>query len=172
VTCAGSLRRDRHHGARLRHVGGSGEHGGTTQAVADQDRGRPPDFAQGARRRQQVGDIGGERRVGELAFARAKPGEIEAQHADAERGQRLRNAARRRHVLAAGEAMREQRIGLRLPGRHVEECREPLALGVDEVEPFGGHRILLHLEASTQARIGFQPRPKILSGPVSERDGP
>ena len=132
-------RRDRHHRTCLRHVGGSREHGGAAQAVADQDRRRTPAIPQRARRRQEIGDIGRERGVGELAFARTKPGEVETQHADAERGECLRNAARRRHVLAAGEAMREQRIGLRLPGRHVEERCEPLALGVDEVEPFGGH---------------------------------
>src|SRR5262245_31281771 len=132
-------RRDRDHGPRLRHVGRGGEGGGAAQAVTDQDCGRTPDVPQGARRCQKVGDIGRERGVGEFAVASSEPGEVEAQHADAERGQRLRDAARRMHVLAAGKAMREQRIGPRLTGRHVKERGEPLSLRVDEVEPFGGH---------------------------------
>ena len=102
-------RRDGRDRARLRHLLRRGQHGGAAEAVADQDRGRPEHLAQVIRGRDQVGDVGGERRVGELALARAEPGEIEAQHRDAARRQAFGDALCRQHVLAAGEAMREQR---------------------------------------------------------------
>ena len=66
--------------------------------------------AQMVRGRDQIGDVGGELRVGELALARAEPGEIEAQHRDAARRQPFGDALGRQHVLAAGEAVREQRV--------------------------------------------------------------
>ena len=54
----------------------------------------------------------------------------------------FRDAACRVHVLAAGEAVREQRIGVRLRRRAVEQRGEPLALRVGEIESFGRHRRL------------------------------
>ena len=86
----------------------------------------------------QVGDVGRERGVGEFALARADAGEVEAQHRDALRVERLRDAPRRQHVLAAGEAMGEQRIGARLAGRQVEHGGELLAAGIGEIETLGG----------------------------------
>ena len=95
VTCAGiARRRDRHHRARLRHLArprpaprrrrGCGRSGSPARACTSRS-------VIGGR--DQVGDVGGERGVGELAFARAEAGEVEAQHRDAERRQRLRRCA-------------------------------------------------------------------------------
>ena len=53
-------RRDRHHGACFRHLGGGGQHGRAAEAVADQDRGRTVGPAQVLGGSDQVGDIGGE----------------------------------------------------------------------------------------------------------------
>jgi len=107
--------------------------------VTDQDRRRAPGAAQLLRGRHQVGDVRREGRVGELAFARAKPGEVETQHRDAERRQAFGDAPRGVHVLAAGEAVREQRIGARRLRRTVEEGGEPVSLRIGEIEPFGRH---------------------------------
>ena len=90
---------------------GGGEDRGAAEAVADQDRGRLPGFAQMIGGADEVGDIRRKGRIGKIALAGAKPGEIEPQHRDAARRQRGRDAFRRQHVLAAGEAMRKQRIG-------------------------------------------------------------
>ena len=111
-------RGDRHHRAGFRHRGRGRQDGGAAETVADEERGRALDPPQVVGGRDQVGDIGGESRIGELAFARAEPGEIEAQHRDAERGQPLRDALGRMDVLAAGEAVGKQRIGaaFRRPG--------------------------------------------------------
>ena len=59
----------------------------------------------------EVGDIGGERRIGKIAFAGAEPGEVEAQYRDALGRERDRDAFCCQRVLAAGEAVREQRVG-------------------------------------------------------------
>ena len=114
-------RGDRHHGMRVGNAVRRGEHGGAAEAVADQN-GRRAD-----RRPQMIGggdqivDIRRKSGVGELAFAGAEPGEIEAQHGDAAQFQALRNQPRRLDVLAAGEAMREQRDGADRPLRPVEQ---------------------------------------------------
>jgi hypothetical protein len=47
-------RGDRHHRARLRHVGCGREHGGAAEAVADEDRRRVADSAQRIRGRDQI----------------------------------------------------------------------------------------------------------------------
>ena len=120
-------RRDGHDGARLGDMRRRCEHGGAAEAVADQDSRRTMNAAQVIGRRHQVGDVGGERRVGELAVARAEPGEVEAQHRDVARGQALGDALGRMHVLAAGKTMREQRKCDRLRRRAVEQRSKALA---------------------------------------------
>ena len=90
---------------------GGGEDRGAAEAVADQDRRRLAGFAQMIGGADEIGDVGRERRVGEIALAGAEPGEIEPQHRDALGRERRRDALGRQHVLAAGEAMREQRVG-------------------------------------------------------------
>ena len=49
----------------------------------------------------------------------------------------MRRAAK--HVLAAGEAMGEQRIGAGLAGRQVEHGGEFFASGIGKIEALGGH---------------------------------
>ena len=87
----------------------------------------------------QIVDVRGEMRVGEFAFAGAQPGKIEAQHGDAVMRQPLGDALGGEVVLAAGEAVREQREGRRLAERQVERRGELLACGVGESEAFAAH---------------------------------
>ena len=121
------------------HVRGRREHGRAAEAVADQDRGRPPRSPQLICGGDEIRDIGRKRGVGEFAFARAEPGEVEAQHGDVERGQPFGDALGGVHVLAAGEAMSEQRVGARLSRRTIEQRGELLACGVGKIEAFSRH---------------------------------
>ena len=136
-------RRDRHHGARLGDAVRGGEHRGAAEAVADQDRRRHERRPQMIGGGDQIVDIRRERGVGELALAGAEPGKIEAQHRDAVQLQPLGNMPRRPIALAAGEAMRKQRHRADRAIGPVEQRRERVALGVAEVEFFGGHGRLL-----------------------------
>jgi hypothetical protein len=104
---------------------------------------RAPQPAQFVGSGDEIGDIGGKRGVGELAFAGAEPGEIEPQHADAERGQSFGDALGGLVVLAAGKAMGEQCISARLAHRVVDERGKPVSLGIGEIEAFTRHRRLL-----------------------------
>ena len=132
-------RGDRHHRPRLRHLGGCGEHGRAAQAVADQDRGGAGAAAQFVCSRDKVGDIGGKAGVGKFTLARAKPGEVEAQHGDAERGESVRDALRGMDVLAAGKAVGKQRVGARLPVGAIEQRGKFLPLGVGKIEALSRH---------------------------------
>ena len=132
-------RGDRHHRPRLRDRIGGRQHRGAAEAVPDQQRRRLPRLAQVVGGGNEIVDVRRERGVGEFAFARADAGEVEAQDRDAERRQRIGDALRRHHVLAAGEAVREQRIGARRAGRQVEHGGELLALRVGKIEALGGH---------------------------------
>ena len=136
-------RGDGDHGARLGDAMRGREHGAAAEAVADQDRRRAVHLAQMIGGGDQVVDVRGEMRVGEFAFAAAEAGEIEAQHGDAVDRQPLGDALGGEIVLAAGEAMREQREGRRLAERQVERRGELLALGVGEGEAFAAHDMLL-----------------------------
>ena len=132
-------RGNRHHGARFGDAMRSREHSRATEAVADQDRGRlerPPQMIGGG---DEIVDVRREMRVGEIALAGAQPGEIETQHRDALHRQPLGNPLGREVVLAAGEAMREQREGAGFAERQVEQRRQFLALGVGEIETLGVH---------------------------------
>ena len=137
-------RRDRHHGARLGDAVRGGEHRGAAKAVADQDRRRHECRPQMIGGGDQIVDVRRERGVGKLALAGADPGEIEAQHRDAVQLQPFGNMARRPIALAAGEAMRKQRHRANRAVRPVEQRGELVALGVAEIEFFGGHGWLLH----------------------------
>jgi hypothetical protein len=112
--------------------------------VADQKRGRPPRVAQMIGGTHEIGDVRSEGGVGEIAFAGAEAGEIEAQHRDALGGERGRDAFCRQHVLAAGEAMREQRIGRGLAVGKVERRRKLVAAFARELETFSRHGRLLN----------------------------
>ncbi len=100
---------------------------------------RAPQLVRG---RDQIGDVGGKGGVGKLALARAEPGEVEAQHGDAERGQALGDALGGVDVLAAGKAVGEQRVGARLPSRADRAARRDFALRHWEIEAFSRHALL------------------------------
>ncbi len=91
----------------------------------------------------QIVDVRGEVGVGKLAFAGAEPGEIEAQHGDTVKLEAFGDVPRGPDALAAGEAMRKQRHSAHRTVRPVEQRGEGLALGVAEIEFFGGHGRLL-----------------------------
>jgi len=133
---------DRHHCARLRHLGGGREYRRAAEAVADEDCGRAGAAAKLVRGRDQIGDVGGKGGVGEFALARAEPGEVEAQHGDAERGQAVGNALGGLDVLAAGKAVRKQRVGARLLAGAVEQRGKLLSVGVGKIEALSGHALL------------------------------
>ena len=135
-------RGDRHHRACLRHLGGGGEHRRAAEAVADEDRGRAGAPAQFVRGRHQIGDVGGKAGVGEFALARAEAGEVEAQHRDAERGQAIGDALGGPGVLAAGKAVRKERVSARLLRRTVEQRGKALSVGVGKIETLSRHALL------------------------------
>ena len=144
---AGDMRRivgrgDGHHRARLGYAMRGRQHRAAAEAVADQDRRRHVHLAQMVGGGDEIVDVGGKMRVGEFTFAGAQAGKIEAQHGDAVDGQPLGYAPGGEVILAAGEAMREQRIGRRLAQRQIERGGERLALGVGEIEAFAAHEIL------------------------------
>ena len=132
-------RRDGHDRARFRAMLRGGEHRGAAETVADQQPGRAMHFPQVICGGDQIGDVRRERRVGEFAFACAKPGEIEAQHRDAAHGQAFGDALCRQHVLAAGEAVRKQRIRDGLARRPVQHGGEVLAARIGKLKTFGWH---------------------------------
>ena len=135
-------RGDRHHRARLRHFGGGGEHRRAAEAVADEDGGRTGAAAQLVGGRDQIGDVGGKGGVGEFALARTEAGEVEAQHGDAERGQAFGDALGGPDVLAAGKAVRKQRVGARLLVGAVEQRGKLLSVGVRKIEALSRHALL------------------------------
>ena len=90
------------------------ENGRAAEAVADQKRRRLVGLAQMIRRQNEIRDIGGKRTVGEFAFACTEAGEVEPQNRYSTRRQPRGDAFCGKHVLAAGEAMREQRVGYRI----------------------------------------------------------
>src|SRR5260221_3428008 len=135
-------RRKRRHGARLGYLASRREHRGTPEAVADEDCGRAGATAQFVRGSDQIGDIGGKSRIGEFTVARAQSGEVEAQHGDTERGEPLGNALGGVDVLAAGKAMRKQRVSARLASGAIEQRGELLSLRVGKIETLSRHALL------------------------------
>ena len=73
-------------------------------------------------------------------------------------GQPLGDALGREVVLAAGEAMREQREGRRLAERPIERRRELLARGVGEGEAFAAHGYLVTVLARVLVQTNGIPR--------------
>ena len=130
---------DRRHRACLRHLGGRGQHRSTSQTMADENCRRPSTTAQLICGCDEIGNVGGKRSISKLALARAQPGEIEAQHTNAERGQTLRNALGRVNVLAAGKAMGKQRVSARQPSRLVKERRELVSFATGEIKSLNRH---------------------------------
>ena len=119
---------------------GRGQHGGTAQAVADQQ-GRRLVFApQEVGGGQQVGDVGGEVAVGEVALAGAQTGEVEAHHGHAACLQGTADAGGSLDVLAAGEAVGEEGEGAGVVGQ-IQDARQFLAAGILEGDVFLGHDV-------------------------------
>ena len=96
-------------------------------------------FAQMIGGADEIGDVGGEGRIGEIALAGAEAGEVEPQHGDALGGQRGRDAFCRQHVLAAGEAMRKQRVGVDRSIRRIERGGKLMAAFAGELKAFSRH---------------------------------
>ena len=104
---------DRRHGPRFGHLSDRGQHGRAAETVPDQQgRGRVV-FAQECGRGDQISDVRGESGVGEVAAAFPQTGEVEPQYREAARRQSGADPRRRQHVLGAGKAMGEQRVGRR-----------------------------------------------------------
>src|ERR1700733_2584101 len=98
---------NRHHGLRFGNAVRGCEHRSTAEAVANKHNGRgehPPEMIGGG---NQIVDIRRECGVGKFTFTGAEASEIKAQHRNALSFQTFGDAARRRVVLTAGEAMRE-----------------------------------------------------------------
>src|SRR5262249_6678932 len=125
--------------AGLRDFSRRGEHGGAAETVADEDRRRLRPAAQLVRGGDEIADVGGKRRVGELTLTGAEPGEVEAQHGDAERGEPFGHALGGVGVLAAGKAVRKQRIGARLAGGASEQRGKVRPPGLRGIEAPGRH---------------------------------
>ena len=132
-------RRDGDHRARIGDAMCGGQHRRPAEAVTDQNCRSAVFRPQEIRGGDQVIDVRGKMRIGEIAFAGAEPGEIEAQHADATHRQPLGNALGREVIFAAGEAVREQSKGCRLAQRQIEQRRELFAFGIGKFEPLGAH---------------------------------
>ena len=127
------------HGLRLGNLAGGGEDRGAAEAVADHERRRLSRLAQMVGGAHEIGDVGGKRRIGKIALAGAEAREVEPQHGDALGGQCHGNAFGRQHILAAGEAMRKQRIGVNLAVGRIECGGELMALRARELEAFSRH---------------------------------
>ena len=87
----------------------------------------------------EIGDVGREGRICKFAFACAEAGKVETQYRNPFGGQRSRDAFRRQHVLAAGEAMRKQRVGLHRSIRRIQRGGKLMAAFAGELEAFSRH---------------------------------
>ncbi len=126
-------------GLGFRNLSGGGEDRSAAKTVPDQDRRRLARLPQMIGGKHEIGDIRGKRRIGEIALAGAEPGEVEPQHRDSLGRQRGGDALGRQHVLAAGEAVREQRIGRDRAVGQIERGSELMASGARELKAFGRH---------------------------------
>ncbi len=76
----------------------------------------------------EVGHVRRKVGVGELAFAVAKTGEVEAQDGEPDAGQRLGHAPRGEDILGAGKAVGEQHGGARFALGDLQPAGKRLAL--------------------------------------------
>ena len=139
---------DRDDRTNLGDVGGHGEHGGTAERVPDQHLRGSMLATQPIGGGNQI--VGVRREVGvlELALAHPQPREVEPQHPEAQIGERVGDARRRSDVLAAGEAVGEQRERPRRAGRQIESGGE---LGL--LTPRKGHSFDACGHGSTVPRL-------------------
>ena len=110
---------------------------------------------------QQVGDVGGEVAVGEVALAGAQTGEVEAHHGHAACLQGTADAGGSLDVLAAGEAVGEEGEGAGVVGQ-IQDTRQFLAAGVLEGDVFLGHGV--RGRADSRHEGADQSGPKGLGG--------
>ena len=148
-----SHRRHRH---RLRHFLRRRQHRRPAERMPDQYRRRLMVDAQILGGANQILHIRGEVGVGEVALARAQPGEVEAQHRDVPLGEGGGDAGGGENVLGAGEAVREQSISARRIVALLQTPGEALAGGAEEGDFLraGGHGGVLHGFAGGRARHG------------------
>jgi hypothetical protein len=123
---------DRRHRQHLGDLGSGGQHGGASEAVADEERWGLVAVAEHGGGSDEVGHVGGERRVGELAFARAESREVEPQHGEARPDESRADPRRGGDVLAAGEAVDEEGEGPWPPVRKIEASGELVTAGAGE----------------------------------------
>jgi hypothetical protein len=159
-------RADGHHRTRLRHLGSRSQHGRAAETVADENCRRSPNAAKLVCGGNEISDVGGKRRIGEFAFARAKSGEVEAEHGNANRGQAFGDPPGCVNIFAAREAMGEQSVGPRWSSRLIKERGETVSFVVGEVESLSRHaklqtpiarRLAVSLSAPGEPRSRHQP---------------
>jgi hypothetical protein len=132
-------RRDGDDCLRIRNPPGGGKDRRAAETVPDQDRGRPTGFPQMIGGADEIGDVGREGRICKFALAGAEPSKVEPQYRDALGCQCDRNAFGRQHVLAAGEAMREQRVSLHRSIRRIQRGSKLMAAFAGELKAFARH---------------------------------
>ena len=108
----GAGRTDRAHRLHLGQLVRRQQCRGAAQAVSHQQRRLPMGGVQPVHRGHQVGHIGSKTGIAQFALAVAQAGEVKAKRRNAALGQRSADAYRGQAVLAAGEAVREYRVGL------------------------------------------------------------
>ncbi len=125
--CRVGRRADRHDGLHFGDLVGCRDHRRAAEAVPDEQSGCGERPAKMIRCPDEVGDVGAERRVGELAVRLAEPREVEPEYRDVEVGQCPRDTRGGDDVLAAGEAVCEQRHRPGRAGGQVEPSGEVFA---------------------------------------------
>ena len=124
------------YGSRIRNLTGDGEHGGTAEAVTDEQLGSTEPRSNGVGGAHQIRHIGREIGVCELSFTVPEAGKIESQHGDPLTCQGAGNPRCRGDVLGAGEAVGEQGIGGDDALRPLQQTGQLLASGVLKLESF------------------------------------
>ena len=122
----------------LGQAGGSLEHGRPAQRVADHQGGGHVARGQVIHRAGKVIHVRGKGGVGKLAIAVPKPGEIKAQHRDAQRRQAGGDAAGGGDVLAAGKAVGKDGCRQMWPVRQIEAGIQRACMA-GKGDTFGGH---------------------------------
>ena len=84
-------------------------------------------FTQPASSADEIVDIRREVRIGKFAFARAETSEIEPQDREPLFDETTADTTRRKEILRAREAVREQRERQRWPDREIKACRQLVA---------------------------------------------
>ncbi len=163
-------RADGDDGFDRRDLPGCAQHRCPAERVADDEGGRHAAFIERVGGSDQVGDVGGEGGVLELAPRMAKPGEVEPQHRDALGGQARGDAARGGDVLAAGEAMGQHRGRKGGAIGQVEARGEQVPGMAGEGETFGWHGCVPSVAAMMCERLGLlQPMCHCVHGRVHLR---